>query len=95
MEITQEQLTELVAKQVEAQLADRHINSKPKELLEFKHELKQLSKDRSSSGVNYASIGSAINTLLRVKFKLKRVDDLPLSQIGEARDFINEIKVIL
>lgn len=95
MEVTQAQLEQLVAKQVEVQLADRRVSSMPRELLEFKRSIKQFATSKEDTGVNYATITSAINTLLRVKFNLKNINNLPMSKIDEARNFVSQLQQLL
>lgn len=93
MEVTEEQLQQMIQVQVKKAVADSHPGNIPGELAAFKKEITDFAKQVSEeTPVRYDSLSQAFNSIIRTKLKLKRINDLPVSQIDEAKEIFDSIK---
>lgn len=95
MEVTQEQLEQMVQEQVRKAVADNHLGNVPTELATFKKEVTDFAKQISEeTPVRYDSLSQAFNSIIRTKLRLKRINDLPISKIEEAQKIFESIKAV-
>ncbi|MBS0937558.1 hypothetical protein [Lactiplantibacillus plantarum] len=95
MEVTQEQLHEMVQLEVNAAIADKHPGNVPVELASFKKEITEFAKQiTDDTPVRYDSMSQALNSIIRTKLKLKRINDLPISQIDVAHQIFEQLKAV-
>lgn len=95
MEVTQEQLEQMVQEQVRKAVADNHLGNVPTELATFKKEITDFAKQISEeTPVRYDSLSQAFNSIIRTKLRLKRINDLPISKIEEAQKIFESIKAV-
>lgn len=95
MEVTQEQLEQMVQEQVRKAVADNHPGNVPTKLATFKKEVTDFAKQISEeTPVRYDSLSQAFNSIIRTKLQLKRINDLPISKIEEAQKIFESIKAI-
>lgn len=93
MEITQAQLDQMIQSSIDKALADKHPGVIPAELTQFKNEVTEFAKQiTDGTPVRYDAMSQALNSVIRTKLKLKRINDLPLSKIGEARQTFDQLK---
>lgn len=95
MEVTEKQLQQMIQVQVKKAVADSHPGNVPGELAAFKREVTDFAKHVSEgTPVRYDSLSQAFNSIIRTKLKLKRINDLPVSQIEEAREIFKSIQQV-
>lgn len=95
MEVTQEQLEQMVQEQVRKAVADNHPGNVPTELATFKKEITDFAKQISEeTPVRYDALSQAFNNIIRTKLRLKRINDLPISKIEEAQKIFESIKAV-
>lgn len=93
MEVTEKQLQQIIQEQVKKAIADNHPGNVPSELAAFKKEITDFAKQVSEeTPIRYDSLSQAFNSIIRTKLKLKRINDLPVSQIEEAKEIFDSIR---
>ena len=95
MEVTQAQLDQMIQSSIDKAIADKHLGNVPVELASFKKEITEFAKQiTDDTPVRYDSMSQALNSIIRTKLKLKRINDLPISQIDVAHQIFEQLKAV-
>lgn len=93
MEVTEEQLAKMIQSSIDKAIADKHPGTVPAELTEFKNGITEFAKQiTEETPVRYDSMSQAINSIIRTELRLKRINDLPLSQLDQAEKVFDGVK---